>query len=142
MSGKSKKYWSEQFEKFSKPSSKQSEKNGFTLELRQFIASVKLLQEYSATDYKPYAGFSGGGFCSRFWSGRWATHHGPAVRATLGTLYGPKKRDQSVQELIATLEDHLHGHVLQQDGDLRKILDVIEEKTGVKSFKLWSKNRR
>ena len=43
MTGKSKKYWCDQFEKFSKTSSKQSEKNGYTLELRQFIASVKFI---------------------------------------------------------------------------------------------------
>ena len=61
------------------------------------------------------------------------------MRATLGTLYGPKRRDQSVQELITTLEDHLRGQTLHPDGDLKRILDIIEEKTGVQSRKIWLK---
>lgn len=140
MAGKSKEYWRRQFDTFARVGNQQSEKDGYTLPRRQFIASVKLLLEYSSTFYEQHgSGFSGGGSCSRFWSGRWNTHHGHAIRAALGTLYGPPKQDVSVKDLMYAVEEKLRGHLLDPQGDLSRILEVIKEKTGVSSPKIWRK---
>ena len=139
MSGKSIAYWRSKFEQFTRVRSDyhiQVAKDGYP-EVIDFNAARKLLLEYSATTYHPRSsyGFSGGGWCSLFWAGRWNTHHAKEVQSALfscSRYNGPFGKDKpTVLDLIIALKKTLAHKKLNPEGDLSRILQVLEEKTGV-----------
>ncbi len=92
-----------------------------------FNAARALLMEYSATNYNENTRkYSGGGWCSLFWARRWGTHHAKEVLATLLSC-----KHSSLHELRISLQKNLKDIKLEPEGDLSRILQVIQEKTGL-----------
>lgn len=90
-----------------------------------------MLCEYSSSSYSGLWGVTGGGSWNRFWSGRWNTHYGDDVRSVLVPIRKLPLEQQTVNKLVSLLKIKLDGKLLHPNGDLSRILKVVEEKTGV-----------
>lgn len=84
--------------------------------------------------------YAGKNSLHRFFSGHWRTHNANAVLATLEGLNNDyhlgltnSNTDEAITQLFADLKTQLkeHQNVLKPSGDLRRILWIIEENTGV-----------
>ncbi|VEG92257.1 hypothetical protein [Legionella spiritensis] len=90
-----------------------------------------LLCEYSSASNSGLWGIQGGGRWSRFWSGRWGTHHGQAVTETLKAYKELSGQEQSVVNLLTILKQKLNDKPLNPNGDLSRLLQVVQEKTAI-----------
>jgi len=124
LKGKPIEYWRQEFE------------DAMAVNNDPLNATLKLLLEYSGASYDREfdLGLEGGGSLSRFTALRWNTHHGDAVYKALSSVYAAKKKNGPVVDvntLMSALKGQLADKTFNPNGDLQKILDVIEEKTGV-----------
>jgi hypothetical protein len=90
-----------------------------------------MLVKYCGADYAGLWGVTGGGSLNRFWSGRMGTNHGDEVTQTLKEYKSLSHEQQSLAKLLSILKEKLKDKTLSPDGDLRRILQVTEEKTGL-----------
>ncbi|MDX1836172.1 hypothetical protein DIZ81_02935 [Legionella taurinensis] len=135
MAGKPVDYWRKEFEIYSSWNHKSEAKARIqgTVPSTWFacMAAIKLLCDYSASFRQSTAGLEGGYGINRFWAGRWGTHHGNAVREALSDMEKMATNQRSIPLLMTILKKKLDGKRLACDGDLTRILKVIQEKTGV-----------
>jgi hypothetical protein len=134
MAGKSINYWRNQYKHArSKRNGCQDLVDDGTLpkDGLEFSTIYDLLCQYSSTVRSPIFGVYAGNAWSRFWAGRWGTNHGNEVKKALVEADEFLPKERSVANLIGVLKRALGNKVLKPDGDLSRILQVIEEKTGV-----------
>ncbi|MDX1836749.1 hypothetical protein DIZ81_03600 [Legionella taurinensis] len=108
-----------------------------------FEKASELLFEYCQSYKKtPVFSFSHvwGSKIGLFFSGRWGTNHGQAVQRTLGSFHDMDalgREYQTVRNLLNELKRNLSGQLLKKDGDLNRILNVIQQKTNI-NFEAFS----
>jgi hypothetical protein len=149
MAGKPQSYWEKKFENYINENSTNEKheeyqkliNHGWPTDFHYFFAARILLREYSASEVKHYCcsplSYEGGGNSwARFFAGRWGTHHGNAVHATLVDVYSflvsREKKESAIDYLFLVLKDKLKEEKLDPDGDLYRIIAVIEQQTGKK----------
>jgi hypothetical protein len=74
----------------------------------------------------------------RLLRGKWNTHHGKAVARMMdihltlaSTAYDVDERERTVKNLLGDLKRKLGSSVMKPDGDLARIISVIEDSTGI-----------
>jgi hypothetical protein len=107
--------------------------------------TLALLAEYAAFfKYLPFTSLNAawGGTVGRFFSGRWNTHHGNEVQDAISSYffmdgyYSCEERFHTVEFVLAVVKKKLANRIIDQDGDLAKILSIVKEKTSVDYFRL------
>ncbi|KTD45928.1 hypothetical protein Lrub_2725 [Legionella rubrilucens] len=135
MAGKPVEYWRKEFETYSSWNHKLNAKPRIAGKVPATwfacMAAIKLLCDYSASFRFSPSSLGGGYGFNRFWAGRWGTHHGNEVREALKDIEKTGASTRSIPLLLAILKQKLEGKTLSCDGDLSRILQVIQEKTGV-----------
>ncbi|KTC94084.1 hypothetical protein [Legionella erythra] len=135
MAGKPVTYWRKEFETFSSWNHKSDAKARIAGNVPPTwfacMAAIKLLCDYSVSLRVSPSGLKGGYGFNRFWAGRWGTHHGNEVRQALKDIQKLAPNTRSIPLLLVILKQKLAGRVLSSEGDLSRILQVIQEKTGV-----------
>lgn len=98
-------------------------------------------RELPLTKY-PYAW---GGAMRRFLNGNWNRHHCKAVEVAIRPFFKQKdhvlalnKKFHRVEFILAIVKEAISNSLIRTDGDLHRILQTINEKTGVNYFTLNS----
>lgn len=101
---------------------------------------LNLLSQYAAFYKKiPVIGLpiAWGGAIGRFFSGRCNTHHGSKVQSAIEDFfdmaghYAHTETFHSVEFILAKVKDKMGNEPMKPNGDLARILKVINEKTGI-----------
>lgn len=135
MAGKPVTYWRKEFETLSSWNHKSDAKSRIAGKVPPTwfacMAAIKLLCDYSVSFRSSPSDLRGGYGFNRFWAERWGTHHGNEVRQALKDIQKMDPNTRSIPLLLVILKQKLGERVLSSEGDLSRILQVIQEKTGV-----------
>jgi hypothetical protein len=83
-----------------------------------------------------------GGSIGRFFSGQWNTHHGDAVQNAIGNfyhmdgMYAYISAFHAVEFVLAVVKREVGNNPINPNGDLARILQVVNERTGVDYYTL------
>lgn len=106
---------------------------------RNSVKTLDLLSEYSAFFKFPVAW---GGPLGRFFSGRWNTHFGSEVQKAISDYFSPagyyanSEKCHSVEFIIALVKKEIGAKVIDENGDLARILQVVKENTSIDYFQI------
>ncbi len=141
MAGKSLKYWRKQWDNRFKKAGKLSHNQHNHDEA---WTALELLADYAHFYKKKPFGSprAWGGSIGRFFNGQWNTKHGSTVQKAIENYYlrdgyralSPEYHHTDV--ILASIKESIEkaNEIISKKGDLRRILEVIKEKTGVDYF--------